>query len=119
MDETTGMPIVAAGGFQEFEQRRENLLGLAGRMRPIVDELGVDTGRESLHQLRERIETDTFKVMVVGEFKRGKSTFINALLGEQVLPVHSLPCTAVINEVKWSETKRAVLHPMPVNGSHR
>ncbi len=54
--------------------------------------------------------------MVLGEFKRGKSTFINALLGEEVLPSSAIPCTAVINEVKWGEQQRAILHfryPLP------
>lgn len=106
------MDGTARGGFQEFERRRAELLDLAKRLVPVVDGIDVVTCRDTLTRLRDRVEADTFKVMIVGEFKRGKSTFINALLGEQVLPMHSLPCTAVINEVKFSEKKRAVLHPM-------
>ena len=37
--------------------------------------------------------------MVVGEFKRGKSTLVNALLGVEVLPMGVLPLTAVMTEV--------------------
>ena len=37
--------------------------------------------------------------MVVGEFKRGKSTLVNALLGVEVLPTGVLPLTAVMTEV--------------------
>ena len=47
----------------------------------------------------------------MGEFKRGKSTFINAMLGEKVLPAYARPCTAIINEVKWGDSRRALLHP--------
>jgi ribosome biogenesis GTPase A len=46
----------------------------------------------------------------MGEFNRGKSTFINALLGQEVLPAYVIPTTAIINEVKWGQTKRAILH---------
>ena len=37
--------------------------------------------------------------MVVGEFKRGKSMLVNALLGVEVLPTGVLPLTAVMTEV--------------------
>ena len=57
--------------------------------------------------------------MILGEFKRGKSTFINALLGEEILPAFATPCTAIINEVKWGERQRAVLHFNQVDGQEK
>ena len=51
-----------------------------------------------------------------GTFKNGKSTFINALLGEDILPTKAVPCTAVINEIKYGESKKAILNfrnPLP------
>jgi ABC-type multidrug transport system fused ATPase/permease subunit len=104
------------GGFQEFEKRRTELLELIDELAPIVSGIEVASCAETLGRIRDRTESDTFKVIVVGEFKRGKSTFINALLGERVLPTHSLPCTAIINEVKWSTERKALLHPMPGRG---
>jgi len=71
---------------------------------------------EAVDQLVARMSSDSFKVLILGEFKRGKSTFINALLGAEILPAYATPCTAVINEVKWGAEKRAVHHfatPMP------
>jgi Dynamin family len=49
----------------------------------------------------KRIETDSFSIAVVGEFKRGKSTFINAILGEEILPADVLPTTATLNRVTY------------------
>ncbi|MBW4646536.1 MAG: dynamin family protein [Goleter apudmare HA4340-LM2] len=49
----------------------------------------------------KRIETDAFSIAVVGEFKRGKSTFINAILGEKILPADVLPTTATLNRVTY------------------
>jgi len=53
---------------------------------------------------RLSLENNTFSVAVVGEFKRGKSTFINALLGKEILPSDILPTTATINRVRYGLT---------------
>lgn len=99
-----------------YKEKRLKLVEMLNRSGRIISELNMNTFRESLEKLRTKVENDTFKVLVVGTFKNGKSTFINALLGEEVLPAYSLPCTAVINEVKYGDTKRAILHfrdPLP------
>jgi hypothetical protein len=46
------------------------------------------------------LETNKFTVMLVGEFKRGKSTVLNALLGSDALPRSVVPCTAVVTFVR-------------------
>jgi len=46
---------------------------------------------------------------VVGEFKRGKSSLINALLGEEVLPSDSLPGSAALVRVTWGDHPRALI----------
>ena len=38
-------------------------------------------------ELREKLVTNTFNLVVVGQFKRGKTSLINALLGTDILPV--------------------------------
>lgn len=50
-----------------------------------------------------KIKDDGFKIMVVGEAKSGKSTFINACLGMDLLPADVRPCTGAIVEVKYGE----------------
>lgn len=49
-------------------------------------------------------------VMVMGEFNTGKSTFINAILREDVLITDGLPATAVVSLLRYGEMRRAVLH---------
>lgn len=61
---------------------------------------------QQLQTLQKDIETDFFTVVVLGEFKRGKSTFINALLGTKLLPMNVLPETATINAIMYSEKPR-------------
>jgi len=51
--------------------------------------------RQMLERLKERLTHGYFNLAVLGQFKRGKSTFINALLGEEILPTSVVPLTAV------------------------
>lgn len=99
--------------FKEFSTKKAELSTLLGETSGILSELSLSKLSENLRQLSKRVEKDTFKIQIVGTFKNGKSTFINALLGEKILPARILPCTAVINEVKYGDTKRAVLHFRP------
>jgi len=64
-------------------------------------------GRDALRRwrrqeeaVRGRLETD-FTLVVVGSFKRGKSTLINALLGEEVVTSDVAPETVTINEIRY------------------
>jgi len=65
---------------------------------------------DQLERTQRSLESDRFKVLLVGEFKRGKSTAINAMLGARVLPAKVAPCTAVITRVLFGPRKEATLH---------
>ena len=58
----------------------------------------------ALQELKQDVENDFFTVVVLGEFKRGKSTFINALLQKELLPTDVLPETATINALMYNDT---------------
>lgn len=47
--------------------------------------------------------TEPFHLVVTGDFKRGKSMLINALLGRETVPTAVTPETATINEISWGE----------------
>jgi small GTP-binding protein len=59
---------------------------------------GLDALSRSMQQLDE-----LFLVVVVGEFNAGKSAFINALLGAQVLPEGVTPTTAQVNLIHYGD----------------
>lgn len=99
------------GSFASDQQRREELANLVQEVLGAMQRLDVIDDRiKNVGQLKETVLRDAFKVLVLGEFKTGKSTFINALLGEQILPSYATPTTAIINEIKWGEEPGAVLH---------
>lgn len=49
---------------------------------------------------------DAFNLVIVGDFKRGKSTFINALIGERILPSAVTPETVTINKLSYAENPK-------------
>lgn len=48
-------------------------------------------------------------VAVLGQFKAGKSSFLNSLFGKAVVPVHVLPATSVVTRIGFGETERAIV----------
>ena len=50
-----------------------------------------------------RVRADRFNIMIAGESKSGKSTFINAYLGVELLPMDVKQCTSAIVEIKYGE----------------
>lgn len=99
-----------------FRGKKDALVSLINESSSVMKDISLTKYADGLSQLGEKVNNDTFKIQVVGTFKNGKSTFINALLGEDILPTKALPCTAVINEIKYGESKRAILNfrnPLP------
>lgn len=102
--------------YSQFNEKKRALVDLINKSSNILGQISLPRYAEILKQLASKIDNDTFKIQIVGTFKNGKSTFINALLGEDILPTKPLPCTAVINEIKYGEQKKAILHfrnPLP------
>ena len=101
-----------------FNSKRKAMADMLGQSAKVIEQLNMTHYGKNLADLGNKVDNDTLKIQIVGTFKNGKSTFINSLLGEDVLPAASWPCTAVINEVKFGDRKKAVLHfrnPLPEN----
>ncbi|MDI1451358.1 dynamin family protein [Polyangium sp. 6x1] len=79
------------------------LLSIAGRVgaRSLAGRIGSD--------VVDKLSADRFHLVVVGEFNHGKTTFVNALLGAEVLPVGVTPTTAVIHHLEYATEPRAEL----------
>jgi GTPase SAR1 family protein len=61
-------------------------------------------------RIADRLRAGRFSISVVGEFKRGKSTLVNALVGEEVVPTGVLPLTAVRTELAYGAPSSTVVH---------
>lgn len=62
--------------------------------------------RHAAHQLGE-----LFLLVIVGEFNSGKSAFINALVGTEVMPEGVTPTTAVINLLRYGPEQTETMLP--------
>jgi ribosome biogenesis GTPase A len=64
---------------------------------------------DSCRELLVRLAEDRFNLAVVGQFKRGKSTLLNAMVGRDVLPAGVLPLTSAITSLRYGPRERALL----------
>jgi ribosome biogenesis GTPase A len=92
---------------------REKKLDVTLALRELSD-VGRRFGAKSLADrvekaLVQKLEEDRFHLVVVGEFNHGKSTFVNALLGENALPVGVTPTTAAIHHLKYAAQPEATV----------
>ncbi|MFZ2548422.1 MAG: dynamin family protein, partial [Candidatus Microthrix subdominans] len=80
-----------------------DLLGAVELLRDAASELDAVLERRA-DELAERLSEGGFSVAVCGGFSNGKSSLINALIGEDLLPVGVLPVTSIATEVRHGTT---------------
>ncbi len=86
-------------------------LGLLERLAGTLDEYpATPEDRDSIRRAAEQL-TELFLLVIVGEFNAGKSAFINALVGAEVMPEGVTPTTAVINLLRFGETQSETMLP--------
>lgn len=96
---------------ENFEKEREQLLTNYKETINLIENMnkefnGLINLEEQIDQLqnsKQNLENKDFEIVVVGEFSTGKSTFINALMGKNILPSKVTSTTATINFLKHSE----------------
>lgn len=94
---------------QDYNKTKANVLTVYREFRSLIDIVkgdkssSFDSSLELLLEQVENIKQDRFLLMVVGEAKSGKSTFINAYLGEEILPMDVKQCTSAIVEIRYGE----------------
>jgi GTPase Era involved in 16S rRNA processing len=65
---------------------------------------------EKLNCKKENLQNGTFTFLILGDFNRGKSTIINLLLGEKVLPTSVICCTKIPTIVKYGDEKKVLVY---------
>lgn len=87
-----------------YQQSVFQLLAALTKLQKFSQKLDLASSVELTQNALKRLERNSFSVAVVGDFKRGKTTFINALIGEQILPSDILPTTATVNRIAYRST---------------
>ncbi len=72
------------------------------RLAQILDcEHGLETAAAKLRDRSGKLRQGRFTFLILGEFKRGKSTLLNAMLGRDLLPRKAAPCTAILTSLRY------------------
>lgn len=85
---------------------RESEIRLLTDIAATLAELGEATAddRQRLLDVAQDLRDMFFLVVVIGEFNAGKSSFVNALLGDDLLPMGITPTTEMIELIRYGET---------------
>ncbi|MEI7893761.1 MAG: dynamin family protein [Myxococcales bacterium] len=94
----------------QFRERTQEVTAALSTLTGLADGLGARTLKERVErELLRKLEEDRFHLVVVGEFNHGKTTFVNALLGESALATGVTPTTAAIHHLKYADQPEAAV----------
>lgn len=74
-----------------------------------MNQLELTRQAKQARDMATRIKSHVFSVGIMGEFKRGKSTVINALLGEEIAPADVIPASATLNRITYGMKPKATV----------
>ena len=98
----------------DYQTRKNEVLDVYKKMEHLIEEVETNCSKadlidqlvtvqpliDNIRNCAEKIREDRFSIMVAGESKSGKSTFINSFLGLEILPMDIKQCTSSIIEIK-------------------
>jgi ribosome biogenesis GTPase A len=98
---------------QNAKRQTEQRHSLEKVLRTLLTIQESETKNDSLHEkllsLEMKLASNQLHLAVLGQMKRGKSSFINALLGAEILPTGVLPVTAIITEIRYGPAPNAAI----------
>ncbi|RPI53386.1 MAG: hypothetical protein EHM49_04400 [Deltaproteobacteria bacterium] len=100
----TAQPVLS----KQLKQQYDSLRDLLQRCLTLADKCGQSEATTILQNRLNHLQSAALFV-VVGEVNSGKSSFINALLGENVCEVAPDPCTAGIQEFVYGEEQKKTI----------
>ncbi|MBE9043197.1 dynamin family protein [Pleurocapsales cyanobacterium LEGE 10410] len=92
--------VVIVDSLEEAEKINQNKSG----------KLELEREIEDLKKASSNLKQGVFRLLVLGDMKRGKSTFLNALIGENILPSDVNPCTAILTVLRYGTQKKVTVY---------
>lgn len=83
---------------------------LVTQVEGVAKQYGLESDIHSLNTLIEKADKRQINLLVCGEFKRGKSSFINALLNENICPEEVGIATSAISIISYGEKPKVIRH---------
>lgn len=79
---------------------------LVSKIEPLYKAHHKEGDIETMKKMLQKASINSVSVLICGEFKRGKSSFINAFLGEEVCPTDAGIATSVVSVIKYGPQKK-------------
>jgi GTP-binding protein EngB required for normal cell division len=92
-----------------YEARKHALAQILREINAAASRLKQQTLERSVQDLTRKLADDRFYLTVVGQFSRGKSTLMNAILGKDYLPSGIVPVTSAVTAVSYGTRERVLL----------
>lgn len=98
---------------KKFQEYRQQLNAVCDRLNQILTDgheraVLTDILTVKIKDTSDKLRSPCFRIAVVGEFSKGKSTLLNALLGEEIQPVRDIPCSGTVTILKYGAQKRVI-----------
>ena len=93
---------------EEFTKHKSEILAVIENIESLVKDEGV-AGDNLLSMAREQLITNCFNLVILGQFKRGKTTLINSLIGKEILPSSVVPLTSMVTILRFGEELRCTI----------
>lgn len=94
---------------REYQERRLDLADMLRAVMHVARRYNDAEREREARALLTRLAAGRFRLAVLGQFSRGKTTLMNALLGGAYLPMGALSMTSVITTVRYGSRPRALI----------
>ncbi len=96
--------------FQDYDAVKKLVSKKVVDLEEFLRKRGSDRLAGEASELVSKLEENCFNLVVMGEFKRGKTTFVNALIGATLLPTAITPLTSIVTELVYGEELAVEVH---------
>jgi len=92
-----------------YTRNKQQVATLVRAAKQALHDMGLANREDACQELLVRLAEDRFNLVVVGQFKRGKSSLMNAVIGRDLLPTGLLPLTSAITTLCYGPKERVIL----------
>ncbi|GIW83369.1 MAG: hypothetical protein KatS3mg105_5176 [Gemmatales bacterium] len=96
-------PRSTSTALDQVNAARKNAIAVLEDLEQLATAYELPYPAEELRALKRKLRENSYNVLVVGEAKRGKSTFVNAVIGRDLLPTDVDIATSQVFRVRRSE----------------
>ena len=83
---------------------------LLSRIQEICDQFHIVSLNRQIEACENLLQQDQLiDVAILGQFKSGKSSFLNSLIGKPILPVGVIPVTTTITRIQYGKRERVIV----------